>query len=166
MEKKIHWQLCNKLKFDRTNKLYMHYPARQMRRTNSAGILRYKLLRHYDQSEYWEESWWLAEICCHSSSSERPSANADVKNSQGVTAIIILNIIWTLLGNLKNNVGHEGNGDTNCNWCTRHSYQGTVIVTGETTQTRALLSSARILRRVLEAWADLLLLRLQLETIG
>ena len=31
--------------------------------------------------EYWEESWTLEEICCHSISSERPSALADVKNS-------------------------------------------------------------------------------------
>ena len=28
--------------------------------------------------EYWEESWRLEETCCHSNSSERPSANADV----------------------------------------------------------------------------------------
>ena len=30
--------------------------------------------------EYWEGSWKL-EMCCHSISSERPSANAGVKNS-------------------------------------------------------------------------------------
>ena len=29
----------------------------------------------------WEESWRLEEICCHSDSSEKPSANADVKKS-------------------------------------------------------------------------------------
>ena len=28
-----------------------------------------------------EESWRLQETCCHSNSSERPSANADVNNS-------------------------------------------------------------------------------------
>ena len=28
--------------------------------------------------------WRLEETCCHSNSSERPSANADEKNSQGV----------------------------------------------------------------------------------
>ena len=33
--------------------------------------------------EYWEESWRLEDTCCHSNSSERPSANADVKNSNG-----------------------------------------------------------------------------------
>ena len=29
----------------------------------------------------WEESWRLEETCCYSISSERPSANTDVKNS-------------------------------------------------------------------------------------
>ena len=31
--------------------------------------------------EYWGETWRPQEICCHSKSSERPSANIDVKNS-------------------------------------------------------------------------------------
>ena len=30
------------------------------------------------------ESWRLEETCCHSNSSEKPSANTDVKNSKGV----------------------------------------------------------------------------------
>ena len=34
--------------------------------------------------EYWEESWRLEETHCRSNSSEKPSANADVKNSRGV----------------------------------------------------------------------------------
>ena len=39
-------------------------------------------LQHYcERPEYWEEFWRLEETCCHSNSSERPSANADVKNS-------------------------------------------------------------------------------------
>ena len=33
---------------------------------------------------YWEESWRLKETCSHSSSNERSSANAGMKNSQGV----------------------------------------------------------------------------------
>ena len=32
----------------------------------------------------WDESWRLEEICCHSNSSERPSADTDVKNYKGV----------------------------------------------------------------------------------
>ena len=35
--------------------------------------------------EYWVESWKLEKTCSHSNSSKRPSANADVKNFQGVT---------------------------------------------------------------------------------
>ena len=44
-----------------------------------------KLLRYLDLPENWEESWRLEETYCHSNSNERPSANPDVKNSQGVT---------------------------------------------------------------------------------
>ena len=33
------------------------------------------------RTESWDESWRLEETCCHSNSSEKPSANADVKNS-------------------------------------------------------------------------------------
>ena len=29
-------------------------------------------------------NWKLEETCCHSNSSEKPSANTDVKNSKGV----------------------------------------------------------------------------------
>ena len=34
--------------------------------------------------ESWDESWRLEETCCYSNSSEKPSANTDVKNSKGV----------------------------------------------------------------------------------
>ena len=34
--------------------------------------------------EYWEESGRLEETCCHTNSSEKPSANVDEKNSQRV----------------------------------------------------------------------------------
>ena len=36
------------------------------------------------------QSWRLEETCCHSDSSKRSSANADVKNSQKVKIIIII----------------------------------------------------------------------------
>ena len=35
----------------------------------------------WKRPEYWKESRRLEETCCHSISSERPSANADVKNT-------------------------------------------------------------------------------------
>ena len=40
-----------------------------------------KLLYNWEWLEYWEESWRLEKTCCHSNSSERPSAYADKKNS-------------------------------------------------------------------------------------
>ena len=39
---------------------------------------------YWERPEYWEESWRLEETCCHSNSSEKPSANTDVNNSKGV----------------------------------------------------------------------------------
>ena len=36
--------------------------------------------------EYWEESWRLEETCCHSNSSEKPSAKTDAKNSKGINS--------------------------------------------------------------------------------
>ena len=42
----------------------------------------FKLLHYWDRPEYWEDSWRLEGTCCHSNLSERPSANAGVKNSQ------------------------------------------------------------------------------------
>ena len=43
-----------------------------------------KLLHYWDQPEYWEESRRLEESYCHSNFNEIPSANIDLKNSQGV----------------------------------------------------------------------------------
>ena len=40
-----------------------------------------KLQHYWERPEYWEESWRLEETRCHLNSSERPSANAGVKNS-------------------------------------------------------------------------------------
>ena len=56
--------------------------------------------------ENWEESCRFEEICCHSNSSERPSAKTDVKNSQGlndnynirqVVVIVVVVACWTIV---------------------------------------------------------------------
>ena len=75
---------------------------------------------------------------------------------------------------LKKTLEHESDDCTNCNWCSWCSHQR--IGTGledleikwrvETIQTTALLRWARILRRVLETWGDLLFLILQWRTIS
>ena len=42
-----------------------------------------KQQHYWERPEYWEESWRLEETWCHSNFSERPSADTDVKNSNG-----------------------------------------------------------------------------------
>ena len=52
--------------------------------------------QHYwEGPEYWE-SWTLGKTCCHSNSSEKPSANADVKNSN--ESIIITTLRPKVIG--------------------------------------------------------------------
>ena len=70
-----------------------------------------------------------------------------------------------LQGYLKT-VEHDRDGDTNCNWGSRYSHQRIGKGTGwtenkNTREDHPNDRSARILRRVLETWGDLLSLRLQ-----
>ena len=179
MSKLIHWELCKKLKFDHTNKWYMHNPkfvresdthklswdfeiqtdnlisarrpyliiiykkertcrmvdfvvpadhrvelkecekrdkyldlARELKKPwnmkatiipivsgvlgtkglvqgledlEITGCWRLSKLQYcWNRPKYREESWRIKKTCCHSDSSGKPSANGDVKNSQGV----------------------------------------------------------------------------------
>ena len=71
--------------------------------------------------------------------------------------------------NWKKTMEYKSDGDTNFNWCTRYSHQTFIHALKEmeikgrvqTIQTKAMLRSARILRKVLETWGDLLSLKLQ-----
>ena len=74
---------------------------------------------------------------------------------------------------LKKTMEHEGDNYTNCNWCFWYSHGllkelEDLEVGGrvETIQTTELLRMARILKRVLETWGDLLWLKLQWKTIS
>ena len=59
----------------------------------TTGLL---ILIDYYRPEYWR----LEGTCCHSNSSERPSSNVDVKNSQGVNnnKLTIMPIVIGALG--------------------------------------------------------------------
>ena len=75
---------------------------------------------------------------------------------------------------LKKTVEHESNDCANYDWCvitvTKGSLKGLedLEVGGkvETIKTTALLRTARIVRRVLDTWGDLLSRKLQLKTIS
>ena len=40
------------------------------------------IIQATDQPEYWEVSWRFKDTCCHSNSSEKPSANTGAQNSK------------------------------------------------------------------------------------
>ena len=75
---------------------------------------------------------------------------------------------------LNKTIEHEGDNYTNLDWRFWYSFQS--LLEGledleirervETIQTTTLLGTARILRRVLETWRDLLLLKLQWKPIS
>ena len=49
-----------------------------------------KRQHYWERPEYWEESGRLEDTCCHSDSSEKPSANADGKSSNEWIKLIII----------------------------------------------------------------------------
>ena len=49
--------------------------------------------QYYDRLEYWEVSWTIEEICCHSNSNEKPPANVGMIISQWIIIVIIIIII-------------------------------------------------------------------------
>ena len=72
-----------------TTEVHLQWPIRAVRKDwkngKSMGDSKQSKWQHCcDKLEYWEESWWPEETCCHSVSSIRPSAIAGVKNLQGV----------------------------------------------------------------------------------
>ena len=76
-----------------------------------------------------------------------------------------------LVRELKKTMEHESDTYTNRNWCFWYSHQ--MIIKGtcwtwklENKWDHPLLRTARILRRVLETWGDLLSFKLQWKTIG
>ena len=125
----------------------------------------------WGRPEYWDQSWRFEETCCHSNSSEKPSANTDVKNSRGVNNnnnyldlarelkslrnmnVTIIPIVIGAFGTVTTGL-LKSLGDLEV--CSRV----------ETIQTTALLKTARILRSVLETWGDFLSLNLQWKTIS
>ena len=62
---------------------------RRLEKSEIGGWAEPSKLHFWSRSEYWEESWKPQEICSYLDSSERPSAKACVKNSQGIIIMVI-----------------------------------------------------------------------------
>ena len=63
-------------------------------------------------------------------------------------------------------VEHEGNRDTNCNWCTRYRHPRISKGSRRLGNERKRERSTRILKRIQETWGDLLSLRLHWKSIS
>ena len=132
----------------------------------------FELQHYWEWPEYWEESLRLEETCCHSNSSEIPSAYTDMKNSQGennhhhnnnldlvrelkklwnvrvMVIVVVVSTLRTVLKALEKSVEEL-------------EISGRI----EIIQATELVRMVIILRRVLEMWGDLVSLRLQRKTI-
>ena len=81
MSKVIHWELCKKLKFDHTNKWYMHNPESVLKNETQKLLWDFEIQTNHltsvrrpdliiinkkrDRPEYREKSLRLEETCCH-----------------------------------------------------------------------------------------------------
>ena len=91
--KKMHFKLPPFNNNDNNNNSWRTWKLAEMWRPS-------KPQHYWEQTEYWEESWRFEETCCHSNSREKPSAKADVKNSQGVKKMWIM--IWLVGWSIRN----------------------------------------------------------------
>ena len=122
-----------------------------------------KLLLCWDRPEYFEESWKLEKTCCHSNSSEKPSADGK-KPSKSKILIIIkeLKKLWnmkvtlvsTLIGGLGNILMKGIRGLE----VLKIGGRSVTIVSTE------LLRSATVQRRILETWGHMMSLRILWKT--
>ena len=169
--KVIHWELCKKMKFDHTNKWYIH---------NSESVL---------ENETFKLCWDFEIQTSHLISARRPDFII-INNKERELAKL-----WTLLSQLttvklKISEKKDKNLDLLGNWKKTWNKKVTFIpiiigaldsvtegslkglkdseIRGrvKTIWTKALLKSARILRRVLETRGDLLSLKVKWKTIS
>ena len=125
--KVIHWELCKKLKFDHTNKWYIH---------NSESVL---------ENETRKPRWDFEIQMDYLISARRP--NLIIINKKEITCWIVDFAIpadhrvklkecekgdkyCDLVRELKTSVEHESDDYTNCNWCSWYSHQGIATRTG------------------------------------
>ena len=171
--KVIHWEMCKKFKFDHTNKWYMHKPAPVLEnamhklqwdfniQTDHLIPARRRDLIIIDKKKK-KRTCKIVDFAvpvdhriklkvCEKKDKYLDLARELKKlwNMQVTIISIVIGAFGTVTkGLLKGLEDLEVGGRV------------------KTIQTTALLRTARILRRVLETWGDLLSLRLQLKTIG
>ena len=164
----IHWELCKKLKFDLSNKWYMHNPEYvlengtyklfwdfEMQTDHQISVRRPDLIINKKKRELAEllsrrTREWKWKTVKRGRSTSTLVGNCRKLSNMNVTIIpIVIGALGTVTKGLV-----QGLNDL--------EIMGRV----EIVQTTALLRSARIRRSVQETWGDLLSLKLQWETIS
>ena len=118
----IQWELCKKLKFDNTNKWYMHNPESLLENET------HKLLWDFEiQTDHLISARWPHLIMIYKKERTRRILNfavpADhrVKLKECEKNDKYLDLAWEW----KKPVDHESDGYTNCNWCSWYNHQRT-----------------------------------------
>ena len=169
----IHWELCQKFKFDNTNKWYMHNPASVLENETHKLQWDFNIQRDHQisarQSDLIIINKKIKKKTCRTVKFAAP-AHQRVKLKESEKK----DNTWTLLGNWKKlwdmNVMFILIVIGALSRVTKRLVQGMkdLKIRGgkETIQTTPLLRSAWFLRRVLETWGDLLSLKLERKTIS
>ena len=158
MEKGIHWEQCKKFKFNHKNKWYMHKPK--------SVLDTHKFLWDFEiQTDHLLLAKWRDLKIVNKKTKENlldfaVPADQRVKLKEFKKR----DNYQDLAGEVKKPTEHGDDSDATCNLCTWNNPQKTVKETGRLGNKRTsrdhsddrLLRSARILRRVLETWGDLL----------
>ena len=171
VSKVIHWEMCKKLKFDHTNKWYMHNPAPVLENATHKPLWNFNIrtdhliparrpeliiINKKERTCKIVDSAVPADHRIKLKECEKRDKNLDLArelkklwNMQVTIIPIVIGTFGTVTKGLLKGLEYLKVGG----WV-------------ETIQTTALLKTARILRRVLETWWDLLSLSLQWKTIG
>ena len=140
--KGIHWESCQKLKFDHASKWYIH---------NTKSV---------QENETHKVLWDFDIQTDHLISARRPDLMISIRTDHRVKLKESEKEVkyLDLASERKKTMEHESEGDTNFNWYSWYSHERIDKETGGlgNKRTTALLRSTRILRRVLVTWGDLL----------
>ena len=159
--KVIHWEMCKKFQFDHTNKWYMHNPAPVLENATHKLLWDFNIQTDHLIPARRPDLIIINKIkrTCKIIDFAVP-ADHRIKLKESEKKDKYLDLARELKKRWKMQVTII----SNCNWCVWNSNSG--ITKGvedlevggrvETIQTTALLRTARILRRVLETWGDLL----------
>ena len=165
--KVIHWEMCKKFKFDHTNKWYMHNPAPILE--NDTHKLRWDFNMQTDHLIPDRSSDLLKinkkeRICKIVDFAVPADPRINLKEWEQKDKYLDLarelKKLWNIVPIVIGAFGTTTKG------LLKGLKDLEIGVRVETIQTTALLRTARILRRVLETWGDLLSLKLQWKTIS